>query len=169
MYSNSEIYLMDDPLSALDANVKKSIFEKVMLDELKGRTRILVTHAIDFLHLVDDIIVMDGGRVLLQGTFEEIREHEYMQKLMNAHENNKGSASRQKESSPVKVKEVQFDSEMVMNPKNESMERTFEEVLNQTGAKIISDEDDEIIEVGFATYVRYFMGYYGGWTFIVLS
>jgi ABC-type bacteriocin/lantibiotic exporter with double-glycine peptidase domain len=52
---------MDDPLSALDANVKKSIFEKVLLDQLKGRTRILVTHAIDFLHLVDHIIVMDGG------------------------------------------------------------------------------------------------------------
>lgn len=50
--------LMDDPISALDANVKKNIFENVFLNELKNKTRLLVTHAVDFLHLVDQIIVM---------------------------------------------------------------------------------------------------------------
>lgn len=49
---------MDDPISALDANVKKNIFENVFLNELKNKTRLLVTHAVDFLHLVDQIIVM---------------------------------------------------------------------------------------------------------------
>ena len=52
---------MDDPISALDANVKKSIFEKVFMDELKDKTRVLVTHAVDFLHLVDEIILMKSG------------------------------------------------------------------------------------------------------------
>ena len=55
-----------------------------------------------------------------------------------------------------------------MLPQHESVEKSFEE-LNKTGARIISDEDDEIIEVNFATYKRYFMEYYGGWTFIVTS
>ncbi len=49
---------MDDPISALDANVKKNIFQNVFLNELKSKTRLLVTHAVDFLHLVDEIIVM---------------------------------------------------------------------------------------------------------------
>ena len=49
---------MDDPISALDANVKKNIFQNVFLNELKNKTRLLVTHAVDFLHLVDEIIVM---------------------------------------------------------------------------------------------------------------
>jgi len=52
---------MDDPISALDANVKKKIFEKVLMKELQGKTRILITHAIDFLHLVDSIIVLKDG------------------------------------------------------------------------------------------------------------
>ena len=53
--------LLDDPISALDANVKKKIFENVFLEHLKDRTIILVTHAIDFLHLVDRILVFDEG------------------------------------------------------------------------------------------------------------
>lgn len=53
VYSESDIYLMDDPISALDANVKKKIFQNVFMTELTGKTRILVTHAIDFVHLVD--------------------------------------------------------------------------------------------------------------------
>lgn len=56
---------MDDPISALDANVKKKVFQNVFLTELRGKTRILVTHAIDFVHLVDQIIVMKDGKVHL--------------------------------------------------------------------------------------------------------
>jgi ABC-type transport system involved in cytochrome bd biosynthesis fused ATPase/permease subunit len=64
--------LLDDPISALDANVKKKIFENVLLDHLKDKTVILVTHAIDFLHLVDRIVVFNEGEIVLQGSYEEI-------------------------------------------------------------------------------------------------
>lgn len=65
MYSDRDILLMDDPISALDANVKKKIFKNVFLDDLKGKTRILVTHAVDFLHHFDQIVVMKDGRIHL--------------------------------------------------------------------------------------------------------
>jgi len=55
---------MDDPLSALDANVKKKIFVNVFMRKLKDKTRILVTHALDFIHLADNIIVMQKGKVM---------------------------------------------------------------------------------------------------------
>ena len=57
MYANRDLILLDDPISALDANVKKKIFQNVFLNELKDKTIILVTHAVDFLHLVDRIVV----------------------------------------------------------------------------------------------------------------
>lgn len=63
VYSDNDIVLMDDPISALDANVRKAIFKEVFKGQLKNKTRILVTHAVDFLHLTDKIIVMKGGRV----------------------------------------------------------------------------------------------------------
>lgn len=65
VYSENEIMLMDDPISALDANVKKKIFINVFLKKLKSKTRILVTHAVDFLHLVDSIVIMKKGEVVM--------------------------------------------------------------------------------------------------------
>ena len=54
---------MDDPISALDANVRKAIFKEVFQKILKDKTRILVTHAVDFVHLADKIVIMDKGRI----------------------------------------------------------------------------------------------------------
>ena len=63
---------MDDPISALDANVRKLIFKEVFQGLLRDKTRILVTHAVDFLHLSDRIIVMSGGSVQAFGTFKDL-------------------------------------------------------------------------------------------------
>ena len=77
--------LLDDPISALDANVKKKIFENVLLDHLKEKTIILVTHAIDFLHLLDRIVVFNEGEIVLQGSYEEIKNDPYLVHLMDIH------------------------------------------------------------------------------------
>lgn len=78
VYANKDIILMDDPISALDANVKKNIFENVFVGDLKDKTRILVTHAVDFLHLVDKIILLKEGEIILEGSFEEVKNDPYM-------------------------------------------------------------------------------------------
>ncbi len=65
VYADKPIILMDDPISALDANVKKKIFKKVFIEKFAGKTRVLVTHAIDFLHLVDKIVVLKKGEIIL--------------------------------------------------------------------------------------------------------
>lgn len=69
VYANKDIVLMDDPISALDANVRKLIFNQVFQGMLKEKTRVLVTHAVDFLHLADRIIVMSNGQVKAFGTY----------------------------------------------------------------------------------------------------
>jgi len=55
--------LLDDPISALDAHVRKNIMNNVLNGMLKDKTRILVTHAIDFIHMADRIVIMDSGRI----------------------------------------------------------------------------------------------------------
>ena len=63
--------LLDDPLSAVDAYVGKSILEKCLLaGPLANRTRILVTHALHVLDKTDYIYVMDDGAIIEQGTYE---------------------------------------------------------------------------------------------------
>ena len=64
---------MDDPISALDAHVRRNIINNVINGKLSGKTRILVTHAIDFIHQADHIIMMSHGRIAAQGSFEEMK------------------------------------------------------------------------------------------------
>ena len=88
VYSDRNIMLMDDPISALDANVKKKIFKNVFLDKFSSKTRILVTHAVDFLHLVDTIILLNKGRIVLKGNYQELKDSPYLMEVMGIHKFN---------------------------------------------------------------------------------
>ncbi|XP_055546953.1 multidrug resistance-associated protein 1-like [Wyeomyia smithii] len=74
VYADAEIYLFDDPLSAVDAHVGKHIFEKVIGPQgmLVGRSRLLVTHGISFLPYVDEIFVMKDGEISESGTYKQL-------------------------------------------------------------------------------------------------
>uniref|UniRef100_H0WIX5 ATP binding cassette subfamily C member 2 n=1 Tax=Otolemur garnettii TaxID=30611 RepID=H0WIX5_OTOGA len=73
-YQNSDIYIMDDPLSAVDAHVGKHIFNKVLGPNglLKGKTRVLVTHSIHFLPQMDQIVVLGNGTILEKGSYSDL-------------------------------------------------------------------------------------------------
>ncbi|XP_058142363.1 multidrug resistance-associated protein 1 isoform X1 [Dasypus novemcinctus] len=74
VYCNADIYLLDDPLSAVDAHVGKHIFENVVGPKglLKNKTRILVTHSVNYLPQVDVIVVMSGGKISEMGSYQEL-------------------------------------------------------------------------------------------------
>jgi ABC-type bacteriocin/lantibiotic exporter with double-glycine peptidase domain len=88
VYSERDIILMDDPISALDKKVVKSIFKDLFLDELKGKTRILVTHSIEFLNHFDKIILLKNGRISKVGTYDEVKDDFFIQKLRAIHQAN---------------------------------------------------------------------------------
>lgn len=73
-YSDSDIYLFDDPLSAVDSHVGKHIFEEVIGPNgiLAGKTKILVTHGVVFLPYVDNIYVMKDGTISETGTYQDL-------------------------------------------------------------------------------------------------
>ena len=75
VYSDSDIYLIDDCLSALDAHVGKAILEQVFFDHLKDKTRLMVSHHTYFLDKVDKIAIMKKGEIFEQGTFEELSQN----------------------------------------------------------------------------------------------
>ncbi|XP_046571958.1 LOW QUALITY PROTEIN: multidrug resistance-associated protein 1-like [Haliotis rubra] len=78
VYSNKDIYLLDDPLSAVDSHVGKHIFSQVIGHQgiLKNKTRILVTHGVHWLPMVDVIVVMDKGEITEVGSYEELLGHD---------------------------------------------------------------------------------------------
>ena len=92
---------MDDPVSALDAKVKAKIFEEVFTGLLKEKTRILVTNAVDFVHLADKIVIMEDGRIQEIGSFQELEKSEYMQQILDIHRQNR-EQSTEKQADIVK-------------------------------------------------------------------
>ncbi|XP_069129773.1 ATP-binding cassette sub-family C member 5-like isoform X1 [Argopecten irradians] len=72
VYSESEIYLLDDPLSAVDVHVGQHLFHKCIDKVLKDKTVVLVTHQLQYLKHCDEIYVMDDGKITEHGTHEEL-------------------------------------------------------------------------------------------------
>ncbi|CAG0921145.1 unnamed protein product, partial [Notodromas monacha] len=75
-YAEKDVYLFDDPLSAVDAHVGKHIFEYIIGPKglLASKTRVLVTHGVSHLPSTDFIIVMANGKISEMGTYEELMD-----------------------------------------------------------------------------------------------
>eukprot|EP01147_Barroeca_monosierra_P006554 gene6554-319_t len=73
VYANRDIYLLDDPLSAVDAHVGKSIFQKCIKGILANRTILLVTHQLQYLPACDIVCFLENGRAQI-GRYTELLE-----------------------------------------------------------------------------------------------
>lgn len=74
VYSRADIYLLDDPLSAVDAHVGKHIFDKVIgpFGLLAGKTRLLITHSLSFLPQTNNICVLTNGEISESGLYSQL-------------------------------------------------------------------------------------------------
>ena len=72
-YSEADIYLLDDPLSAVDPQVAEKLFSRCLRGILKEKAVLLVTHQIAFLPQVDEILLLEEGKPLFQGNYEEFQ------------------------------------------------------------------------------------------------
>ncbi|XP_050417371.1 ATP-binding cassette sub-family C member 5 isoform X2 [Patella vulgata] len=72
LYSNSDIYLLDDPLSALDIIIGRHVFHQCIRKILKDKTVLFVTHHLEYLISCDKVIRMQSGRIAEMGTHKEL-------------------------------------------------------------------------------------------------
>eukprot|EP01130_Rhizamoeba_saxonica_P010479 TRINITY_DN4290_c0_g2_i1.p1 TRINITY_DN4290_c0_g2~~TRINITY_DN4290_c0_g2_i1.p1 ORF type:complete len:1213 (-),score=271.96 TRINITY_DN4290_c0_g2_i1:21-3659(-) len=146
IYSESDIYLFDDPLSAVDAHVGKSIFDECILSYLNGKTRILVTHQLQYLQKVDRIIILENGKIQQEGTFTEILENGFdfaeMVKQMTNNEEDSETFDKSLDNLKVslEIKEKQLKDE---------------EEKKKLG-KLIEDEERSTGKVDSSLYLKYF-------------
>ncbi|XP_063224300.1 probable multidrug resistance-associated protein lethal(2)03659 isoform X2 [Bacillus rossius redtenbacheri] len=74
VYKPADVYILDDPLSAVDANVGRHLFVSCICSFLKDKTRVLVTHQLQFLSHVDHIVILNEGRVEAHGSYAQLQE-----------------------------------------------------------------------------------------------
>ena len=144
VYSNSDIVLMDDPLSAVDAEVSSHLFHECIRGVLKGKTVILATHQIHLIPEADRILVLNNGDSMFFGTYKELVEREDVREIIGDVGFTGGK----------KVKNNAEDADELQEP----------------GEKIVVEEE-EITEGGVAlkSYVKYTrFGYKSLWLLLFI-
>ncbi|RKP06702.1 P-loop containing nucleoside triphosphate hydrolase protein, partial [Thamnocephalis sphaerospora] len=71
-YSDAEILLLDDPLSTMDAQIGKRIFNECISGYLRKKAVVIVTNQLQFLEHCDQILIMSDGHCIEQGTYREL-------------------------------------------------------------------------------------------------
>lgn len=74
VYRQADIYLFDDPLSAVDTEVGRHIFERCIEEFLHDKIRILVTHQLQYLKAIEQVVLLNSGQVEDQGPYASIRK-----------------------------------------------------------------------------------------------
>lgn len=91
VYSDADVFLLDDTFSALDNIVGRQILQQCLLGMLENKTRILVTHRLDYAIVADRIIVMEQGKIREVGTPNELQEsNSQFGRMLRAYQNGNG-------------------------------------------------------------------------------
>eukprot|EP01094_Clydonella_sp_ATCC50884_P009249 TRINITY_DN1877_c0_g4_i2.p1 TRINITY_DN1877_c0_g4~~TRINITY_DN1877_c0_g4_i2.p1 ORF type:complete len:1344 (+),score=519.36 TRINITY_DN1877_c0_g4_i2:436-4467(+) len=187
VYARRDVNLLDDPLSAVDAHVGQELFSKCIREEMGGTTRILVTHQLQFLPEVDEIWVMEGGRIVHSGSFLELtaagvqfasllQKHGDERRATLSGSGGSLSASGSLRSSGLPANFCVSDSFTEIKRSTESMGGIEHmESLGEDGEDEAADGAEELIEeeerymgaVGSGVYFEY-LKLFGGTLFIVV-
>ncbi|XP_062142485.1 probable multidrug resistance-associated protein lethal(2)03659 [Drosophila sulfurigaster albostrigata] len=160
VYRQSAIYLLDDPLSAVDTHVARHLFEKCMRGYLRDRIVILVTHQLQFLQHADQIVIMDKGQVSAVGTYDSLRESglDFATMLAEEHDEHNSEGSRSRSGSTT---ERRRNSE-------QSLVSLADSTVDETaGEQMHVQESQEQGDIGLGLYAKYFRSGGGFFAFFV--
>ena len=141
IYFNSDLVLMDDPLSAVDAHVGRHIFDNAICGLLKDKCRILATHQLHVLSRCDRIIWMQEGHIETVDTFANlINNNRAFQNLM--------ASTAQEEK--VEKEEAANEDDVEDEKKAAKKRKT-----NKRGAALMQQEERAVKSVSWSVYIAY--------------
>ncbi|KAL5283207.1 ABCC4.2 family protein [Megaselia abdita] len=138
IYRKADIYLLDDPLSAVDTVVGKHLYEKCIEEFLCDKIRILVTHQIHFLSKAKHVILIDKGCIEAQGSFEDVQNECNFSNFIG---------SKYKDENEVELDNIMIDDTKVLKRSDSTVsDNSYDE----------REEEQTEGSVGFSVYKTYF-------------
>nr|TKS08876.1 hypothetical protein D5086_0000101750 [Populus alba] len=161
LYQDAQIYLFDDPFSAVDAHTGSHLFKEVLLGLLSSKTVIYVTHQVEFLSAADLILAGKYDDILNSGSDFKV--------LVGAH---KAALSvlDSRQAGPVSENESVRDNNggenstegIVHNEGNKDSQIGKADEVAEPQAQLIQEEEREKGSVGFQIYWKYITTAYRG-------
>jgi len=171
VYTDADIYLLDDPLSAVDAHVGAHIFRKTLQGLLKNKTRILVTHQLSYLKEASRVYLVNAGKVSVEtdlnapsDPFLPEESLTVMQKMLQTWHANEAAARGGATPLTPGMGNASFGSDRSGVEKKPSGQDQQEEKKGDGGGVLVQQETRERGSIRFSTYFGYLASFGGFFT-----
>ncbi|KAF3610074.1 hypothetical protein DY000_02048096 [Brassica cretica] len=157
VYQDYDVYFLDDVFSAVDAHTGSDIFKNCVRGGLKGKTVLLVTHQVDFLHNV-----MREGKIVESGRYDELVSSGLdFGELVAAHETSMELVEAGAECSAATS--IITSPRAPTSPRVSSPRTSMESPHLKDGSKLIKEEERKTGQVSLRVYKQYCTEAYGWW------
>ncbi|PIA49186.1 hypothetical protein AQUCO_01300206v1 [Aquilegia coerulea] len=147
LYQDADIYLLDDPFSAVDAHTAASLFNEYVMEALSAKTVLLVTHQVDFLPVFDSVLLISDGEILHASPYHQLlATSQEFQVLVNAHKETAGSEMLANVVSPERATAPVREIKKASDEKHQT---------TPVGDQLIKIEERETGDSGLKPYVQY--------------
>ncbi|KAK1268576.1 ABC transporter C family member 10 [Acorus gramineus] len=161
LYQDADIYLLDDPFSAVDAHTATNLFNDYVMGALSGKTVLLVTHQVDFLPAFNTILLMSEGEIMSAAPYADLMESSgEFRRLVNAHRDTAGSDRLDK---VVSSQEHKMTSKGTKSKYSEKIQK-----VKTSEDQLIKIEERETGDTGLKPYLLY-LGQNKGFLYLSLA
>ncbi|KAK7542528.1 ABC multidrug transporter-like protein [Phyllosticta citribraziliensis] len=140
IYFETDVILMDDPLSAVDAHVGRHIMSEAICGLMRDKCRILATHQLHVLNRCDRIVLMDSGRITAIDTYDNLKENNEDFKKLLASTSQEGKKEEEEEEEEIEEEKKDVQKKVSKKP----------------AAGLMQAEERAVKSVSWGVYAAYF-------------
>lgn len=157
VYQDADIYLLDDPLSAVDAEVGKHLFQLCICQTLHEKITILVTHQLQYLKAASQILILKDGKMVQKGTYTEFLKSGVDFGSLLKKENEEAEQSSMPESPMLRNRTFSESSVWSQQSSRPSLKDGAPETqANENTPVAVTEESRSEGKIGLKVYKNYF-------------
>ncbi|XP_023945085.1 probable multidrug resistance-associated protein lethal(2)03659 [Bicyclus anynana] len=170
VYQHADVYLLDDPLAAVDAKVAQAIYEECIRGFLRDKATVLVTHHVHYAAHASNVCVMRSGKIVAQGTYHELKNGvAEFEKLIEM--GVKGEEEKQKQKTAYEKQDSLVEHSHKLRSQrsmSEASQLSFNMDLDNNKDPAYEGESQKEGSVDFGVYLSYIRSGGGKFTLILL-